>query len=57
MKSIDKISMMDAFYATPVPAFRLATETNGLDAVMIFSTTCQNDTGLILVMDEMDEEY
>ena len=57
MKNIDKISMMDAFYATPVPAFRLATETNGLDAVMIFSTTCQNDTGLILVMDEMDEEY
>jgi hypothetical protein len=57
MKSIDKISMMDAFYATPVPAFRLWTETNDLAAMMIFSAICLRDTGLISVFDEMDEEY
>ena len=57
MKNIEKISMMDAILYTPVTAFRLATETDDLPPMMIFSAICQRDTGLIPVFDEMDEEY
>jgi len=48
---------MDAILYTPVTAFRLATETDDLAPMMIFSAICLRDTGLISVFDEMDEEY
>ena len=48
---------MDAILSTPVTAFRLATETDDLAPMMIFSAICLRDTGLISVFDEMDEEY
>ena len=57
LKNIDKILSMDAILSTPVTAFRLWTETDDLAAMMIFSTICLRDMGLILVIDEMDEEY
>ena len=57
MKNIEKISMMDAILYTPVKAFRFLRNTNDLSAMKIFSTICLRDTGLILVIDEMDEEY
>jgi hypothetical protein len=40
-----------------ITAFRQATVTNGLAAMMIFSTIWLGDTGLILVINEIDEEY
>jgi hypothetical protein len=57
MKNIDKIWSMDAILYTPVTAFRLATETDYLAPMMLFSTICLRDTGLISVFDEMDDEY
>jgi hypothetical protein len=57
MKNIGKNLSIDAFCATPVTAFRLATETDDLAPMMIFSAICLRDTGLISVFDEMDEDY
>jgi len=57
MKNIDKIWSMEAILYTPVTAFRLATETDDLPPMKIFSAICLRDTGLISVFDEMDEEY
>jgi hypothetical protein len=48
---------MDAILSTPVTAFRLATETDDLAPMMIFSAICLRNMGQILVFDEMDEEY
>jgi hypothetical protein len=48
---------MEAILYTPVTAFRLATETDDLPPMKIFSAICLRDTGLISVFDEMDEEY
>ena len=38
-------------------AFQMLRRTDQLAAMMIFSTICLRDMGLILVIDEMDEEY
>mgnify|MGYP006446109819 FL=1 len=57
MKNIDKISVMDAFYATPVTAFRHTTETAKDAEITPLREICSRNTGLILVIDEMDAKY
>ena len=57
MKNIDKISMMDAFYATAVTAFRQTTKTAKDPEITPLREICSRNTGLILVINEIDEEY
>jgi len=57
MKNIDKILSMDAFYATQVTAFRQTTKTAKDPEITPLWEILSRNTGIILVIDEIDEEY